>query len=877
MVGPLVEIPLLARPSERGACNREGSTQTEGKHGAGLAATPGLSGQSAQVSLGSTLLPRRDSLSKSLDSLVMGSSPRRSQPTGTRAAVAHGVPADHTAEVQPRDRAPSGLVDAPLQSWSCEGVTDNSLPLSPITINSPREVTPMRAGDRSKPMGPMTERAGPEAHPVPSIRRSDSSNSLVQSKTGSTGSRNKNGGAGHHSRRNDATFLKRGNINRIPDQWDGRNARRQGPRSYSKDYGQNRDRVGEVIQSPKSRREAVPNHSRPTSTDRAQYEAYRAKFPGSGDGHPGIPNFGDFPQIGGEPTGVREAPMASLPSEDPASTNAPTTNSSPGAQGNPSDPGSSGDSSGDESSGDNPGDPPNAGGNGDPPGGQGGFPPGGNGGPSDDPDSSGDGAADGSRRGHHRRPSRRGQPPPQDVAGIVAALGDTMLRLQQDSARRNAEHLVLYSRMMKDTLNDAIKPAYDAIPVIGTAMQAMQCQANERTGKLIGVPLFSGDTDNDKLPSAERARIEPNVAVFAERIQVAVDVPHLREVDKVRQLHLHLRGSASEQLLMRPQDGVHPNTFAELLALIRWTFQPADLHVHQLRELMHAKRGKNESLHCYLIRLKRLRIKVSNSAPHFDEGLDLVVYNALIRGINPDIIASLETQTRIQYNDFESIVAYIKKYSLLHSAKAPHGLGPSKSYLDGKDSPDKGRMVSACGSLDTGDIEPAVSMVSADSLCFQCHRPGHLARDCSSGAQTQTITKPKISLERRGPAKTKEEFGKKSFEAKKGNTSLSCIVCRKPGHIARQCFVHKRSVALIKRRFEAKREEPPKEIYAAGLVTNESTDSLRKELRDNIDWEGYEDEDIEHAITCSLTLHSQMNGLPENSAPPTSDCSEEEA
>ena len=58
--------------------------------------------------------------------------------------------------------------------------------------------------------------------------------------------------------------------------------------------------------------------------------------------------------------------MASLPSEDPASTNAPTTNSSPGAQGDPSDPGCSGDCSGDESSGDNPGDHPNAGGNGDP-------------------------------------------------------------------------------------------------------------------------------------------------------------------------------------------------------------------------------------------------------------------------------------------------------------------------------------------------------------------------------------------------------------------------------------------------------------------------------------------------------------------------------
>ena len=95
---------------------------------------------------------------------------------------------------------------------------------------------------------------------------------------------------------------------------------------------------------------------------------------------------------------------------------------------------------------------------------------------------------------------------------------------------------------------------------------------------------------------------------------------------------------------------------------------------------MYAKRGKNESLNCYLIRLKRLRIKVSNAAPHFEGGLDVVLYQSLIRGVDTDILAALETQTRISHNDFESIVAYIKKYSLLHRDKAPPGMGPSKVY-----------------------------------------------------------------------------------------------------------------------------------------------------------------------------------------------------
>ena len=807
MVGPMNQIPLLAQPRGERALNRVGSTLTVGQHGAGRTLTPVWAGPSAHSSLRSTSLPLEDLLSESLDTLQGRNSPREGQQAEQRVAAKHDVPAKDLENSLPRDRAQSGLVNLPQHSRTCEEVLDDSIVLAPITKITSQGITPSRAGNGSRTGSSIT--ASQES-------KIDSDTNLSQE-----------------------LFLRRENINQNPDQWEDQNARRHNIRTHSsKDYGHHKQQTGNSVPrcSPKSRIEEKRE-------EQARYDTFRAGFAGSGDG--AVSRFPiPAPSEGGSShstSGKGETENSSGP-EDRQSPdqNLPT---GPGHHDNPDEPDESGDDSPSDSSSDEDpgrdGDPPRRNGANRPP------------------------ASSGKKKKSGKKTA--GQKPSSEVAHIVAALGNTMVQLQADNAKLQTDSLLLYSQMMRDTLNDAVKPAFDAIPVIGTAMQAMQSQANDKGGKLIGVPLFSGDTDNEKLPAAERARIEPNVGVFAERIKVAVDVPHMREVDKVRQLHLHLKGSASEQLLMLPQDGVYPHTFSELLNLVRWTFQPADLNIHLLRELMYAKRGKNESLNCYLIRLKRLRIKVSNAAPHFDEGLDVVLYQSLIRGVDTDILAALETQTRISHNDFESIVAYIKKYSLLHRDKAPPGMGPSKVY---QDSVERGKLVNACG---ISSLDPSVNIVSAESLCFQCRRPGHLARDCPLGAQTQTIAKSRGQNDSKGLSKFK---GKRTSGENKDNSTLTCIVCRKPGHIAKNCYIHQRSVTLIKKRFEVKKEDPPKEIYAVGLTPEEHPDPMRQLLREQINWTGYEEEDIDHAITCSLTLQSQM-GNPEETEEPDA-CSEEE-
>ena len=62
MVGPVNQIPLLARPRGERELNRDGSTYTVGQHGAGRTLTPVWAGPSAQSSLRYTSLPHEDLL-----------------------------------------------------------------------------------------------------------------------------------------------------------------------------------------------------------------------------------------------------------------------------------------------------------------------------------------------------------------------------------------------------------------------------------------------------------------------------------------------------------------------------------------------------------------------------------------------------------------------------------------------------------------------------------------------------------------------------------------------------------------------------------------------------------------------------------------------
>ena len=54
--------------------------------------------------------------------------------------------------------------------------------------------------------------------------------------------------------------------------------------------------------------------------------------------------------------------------------------------------------------------------------------------------------------------------------------------------------------------------------MIGRAIEGLQGQANDKRGKIIVLPLFSGNNDNEKLSMSDRKRLKPDVAVFEEHL-----------------------------------------------------------------------------------------------------------------------------------------------------------------------------------------------------------------------------------------------------------------------------------------------------------------------------------------------------------------------
>ena len=128
---------------------------------------------------------------------------------------------------------------------------------------------------------------------------------------------------------------------------------------------------------------------------------------------------------------------------------------------------------------------------------------------------------------------------------------------------------------------------------------------NDRDIRPLGVPLFSGDLNNDKLSASDRQRIENNCAVFAEKITVALKHPSYTPSSKIRELHFHVRGSAHEQLLTMPQDGRPGHTFKDLLDALVWTFQPAELPGDLLTEITQLEQGPEETMDAYHIKLLR--------------------------------------------------------------------------------------------------------------------------------------------------------------------------------------------------------------------------------------------------------------------------------
>ena len=389
-------------------------------------------------------------------------------------------------------------------------------------------------------------------------------------------------------------------------------------------------------------------------------------------------------------------------------------------------------------------------------------------------------------------------------------------------------------------------------------IRCLKAISSQRTGndlKLIGVHLFSGDKTNDYLPSTDRMRIEPNVALFAEKITVALRNPLYKEVDKCRQLLLHVRGSAQELLLGYPQTGQPPFTFDHLLGILCWIFQPIELPCDLLHAIQSAKQKPTEGFDAFHIRLKRMGDRLCKMDASFAPSMDTIIYGTLTRDLPPELRGALELN--VDRRDLHRVCNYSKKWLALNPDKMESHkkrLGVSVNYMETMEGEEPVQTIAAvradatdqrCFRCSKIGHRSAECTNPADIKCFKCNQGGHRAAECqlSSGMSTTIV---------------KTEKGAPTLKSvQKDTNAVKCIICRREGHIMRTCFQHKRSCNIIKNRLLKNNKSVPVEVFSIL-----SDPQQVKEMTEIIKEEGVfgEVEDTDGAITSSIQAFDWEGG-----------------
>ena len=378
--------------------------------------------------------------------------------------------------------------------------------------------------------------------------------------------------------------------------------------------------------------------------------------------------------------------------------------------------------------------------------------------------------------------------------------------------------------------------------------------------KLAGVDPF--DPEKYKKSSNFSERTESDVRVFLSKILPTLMQDHYAESTRIRTLINYCRGSARDYLSNYPQDGsVSFRTIVDDLDYFFFTRQTPHTLMKQLHD---AVRKPGDNILQYCLQLKKSAERLKKIAPGQAQSTVNLVWFKILAECPSELKATI--QQRFDTHQINDILAFIGNYTANYPEKSPF---TAEKLAEEKRIANKNKFKSIKNdtkkSSKTATTAAIPALPSSESIstnvitCFNCKRPGHMARDCHDGGQNQTVPK-----DRKVMSKSKTHVKKES-----GKTDRKCKICLMNNHTAEYCRLLDRVKSLLKQNTDGAKVHFME--MAMDDPWNETLAPIRDTLCQEVDWQScqIETDGISEVITAALKCEDTWDWS-ENS----SECSE---
>ena len=385
-------------------------------------------------------------------------------------------------------------------------------------------------------------------------------------------------------------------------------------------------------------------------------------------------------------------------------------------------------------------------------------------------------------------------------------------------------------------------------------------------------------------------RLETDLGRF---LTAAVQTLRNRNVSdgvRKRSLFHHVRGPAREFLRHfdmesdPPPEGNGP-TFESVVTRFWNFFQNRENADQRLDGFLRIVRRPGEDILQYHSYLTRMANAIVDTDHAMEPTLIALIWNKLVKECDEELQADLyKDHSR---NDMATALNYIQSWTVRRPASSLHRnqlrreeKEAARKKADREKEKDKSSR-QANGNNNNGNGRTAARVHSVRALpppegwqegerteasssgtgaaaavidCYNCDEPGHMARHCPKGSQTQTVAPSKKPDAARG-----KDSGKGVAKPKSGARPRKCPVCFKTGHQPNRCFLLKRVLRIYKE-LKDKIATNFMEVVVSDPF-HEEVAPVREAIARELDWEqlDIEEDRIDEVITAALTCQDLYN------------------